>query len=120
MAGSTAEWRVTYVRSLNDRVRGLNNREAFKFFEDDEKGLLSIEYCAFLECKPFGNENWAVLGRVIKAGPVFDYYILQDMYGERLSPGTITSRIFTIFLKEKHPSVHGFLWSIDSPKADEY
>lgn len=120
MAKTTAEWRVTYVRNLGERIRGLNSNEAFKFFEDDKKGLLGLEYCAFLECKSFASQNWAVLGRVIKKSDIYDYYILEDLHGEMLSAGSITSRIFTIFLKEKQPSVHDFLWSINSPHADKY
>ena len=120
MAKTTAEWRVTYVRNIGERVRGRNSWDAFKFFEDDEKGLLGLEYCAFLECKSPIDERWSVLGRVIKPGTLFDYYILQDLYGEQLSRGNLTSRVFTIFLKTQHPSVHDFLWSIDSPHANEY
>jgi hypothetical protein len=120
MAKRSAKWRVVYLRHLKDKVRGTGSYDEFKFFDDDEKGLLGVEYCAFLECMADTDDKWLMLGRIIKPGPTAGIYILQDIYGENFSPGTLTSRIFTILLRQQNPSVHDFLCAISSPKADLY
>ncbi len=119
MGETGIEWRVTYTRYLGDKVRGTSKKDAFRFFDDDEKGLIGLEYTACLEIFDPRDMHWMLVGRIIKKS-ISNSYILLDNHGEPLSVTTLRRGILSDFFNIHHPTLYQFLSAINSPRANDY
>jgi hypothetical protein len=119
MADTNCSWRVAYTRDLGEKRRGINKKDAFQFFDDDEKGLIGLEYTACLEVFDPINLRWILVGRIIRKNSSHQY-ILVDNHGNEVSPCKLGRGILSTFLQSSKPSVYQFLSAINSPIAKDF